>query len=63
MREVVKVVQLEEYQYSDPVSKFLKELHVESDFEAAQRQLQLTERVIMGFFPSVTRRCGSSSLT
>jgi translation initiation factor 3 subunit E len=39
-------VQLEEYQYSDPVTKFLKELYVEFDFEAAQRQLQLAERVV-----------------
>ncbi|KAI0247466.1 eukaryotic translation initiation factor 3, subunit 6 [Lactifluus subvellereus] len=46
IREVVKIVQLEEYQYSDPVTKFLKELYVEFDFEAAQRQLQLAERVV-----------------
>jgi translation initiation factor 3 subunit E len=46
IREVVKVVQLEEYQYSDPVTKFLKELYVEFDFDAAQRQLQLAERVV-----------------
>jgi translation initiation factor 3 subunit E len=46
IREVVKVVQLEEYQYSDPVTKFLRELYVEFDFEAAQRQLQLAERVV-----------------
>lgn len=46
IREVVKVVQMEEYQYSDPVTKFLKELYVEFDFEAAQRQLQLAERVV-----------------
>ncbi|KAI9452791.1 eukaryotic translation initiation factor 3 subunit 6 [Lactarius psammicola] len=46
IREVVKVVQLEEYQYSDPVTKFLKELYVEFDFEAAQHQLQLAERVV-----------------
>ncbi|KAH8992573.1 eukaryotic translation initiation factor 3 subunit 6 [Lactarius hatsudake] len=46
IREVVKVVQLEEYQYADPVTKFLKELYVEFDFEAAQHQLQLAERVV-----------------
>ncbi|KAI9456005.1 eukaryotic translation initiation factor 3 subunit 6 [Russula earlei] len=40
IREVVKVVQLEEYQYSDPVTMFLKELY------AAQRELQLAERVV-----------------
>ncbi|KAH9978351.1 eIF3 subunit 6 N terminal domain-containing protein [Russula compacta] len=50
IREVVKVVQLEEYQYSDPVTKFLKELYVEFDFEAAQRQLQLAERVVANDF-------------
>lgn len=56
IREVVKVVQLEEYQYSDPVTKFLKELYVEFDFEAAQRQLQLAERVVGNdFFLSETR--------
>jgi translation initiation factor 3 subunit E len=56
IREVVKVVQLEEYQYSDPVTKFLKELYVEFDFEAAQRQLQLAERVVANdFFLSETR--------
>ena len=32
IREVVKVVQMEEYQYSDPVTNFLKELYVEFDF-------------------------------
>ncbi|KAF8266298.1 eIF3 subunit 6 N terminal domain-containing protein [Lactarius quietus] len=46
IREVVKVVQLEEYQYSDPITKFLKELYVEFDFEAAKHQLQLAERVV-----------------
>ncbi|KAH9015293.1 eukaryotic translation initiation factor 3 subunit 6 [Lactarius hengduanensis] len=46
IREVVKVVQLEEYQYADPVTKFLKELYVEFDFEAAQHQLRLAERVV-----------------
>ncbi|KAI9443654.1 eukaryotic translation initiation factor 3 subunit 6, partial [Lactarius indigo] len=36
----------EVYQYADPVTKFLKELYVEFDFEAAQHQLQLAERVV-----------------
>ena len=43
-------VQLEEYQYSDPVTNFLKELFVEFDFEAAQRQLLLAERVVKNDF-------------
>jgi len=31
---------------SDPITKFLKQLYVEFDFEAAQLQLQLAERVV-----------------
>ncbi|THH16705.1 hypothetical protein EW146_g3973 [Bondarzewia mesenterica] len=46
IRELVKIVQLEEYQYSDPITRFLKELYVEFDFEAAQRELQTAERVV-----------------
>ena len=46
IREVVKVIQTEEYQYQDPVTSFLKELYVEFDFEAAQQQLALAEIVV-----------------
>jgi translation initiation factor 3 subunit E len=46
IREVVKVIQTEEYQYSDPVTSFLKELYVEFDFEAAQKELRLAEEVV-----------------
>ncbi|KAF8622502.1 hypothetical protein AX15_006949 [Amanita polypyramis BW_CC] len=40
LREIVKVIQTEEYQYQDPVTSFLKELYVEFDFEAAQKALK-----------------------
>ncbi|KAI0315824.1 eukaryotic translation initiation factor 3, subunit 6 [Amylostereum chailletii] len=46
IREIVKIVQMEEYQYSDPVTRFLKELYVEFDFEAAQRELQVAEHIV-----------------
>ncbi|KAF9525591.1 eukaryotic translation initiation factor 3 subunit 6 [Crepidotus variabilis] len=46
IREVVKVIQTEEYQYKDPVTAFLKELYVEFDFEAAQKELTLAEEVV-----------------
>ncbi|KAH9480893.1 Eukaryotic translation initiation factor 3 subunit E [Psilocybe cubensis] len=46
IREVVKVIQTEEYQYNDPVTSFLKELYIEFDFEAAQRELTLAEEVV-----------------
>ncbi|KAJ3532094.1 hypothetical protein NMY22_g7893 [Coprinellus aureogranulatus] len=37
---------MEEYQYTDPVTRFLKELYVEFDFEAAQRELRKAEEVV-----------------
>ncbi|KAJ7103777.1 eIF3 subunit 6 N terminal domain-containing protein [Mycena epipterygia] len=46
LREIIKVIQMEEYQYQDPVTAFLKELYVEFDFEAAQLQLGLAEQVL-----------------
>ncbi|KAF9004664.1 eIF3 subunit 6 N terminal domain-containing protein [Cyathus striatus] len=46
IREVVKVIQTEEYQYQDPITSFLKELYVEFDFEAAQKQLAKAEEVV-----------------
>ncbi|KAI0792731.1 eIF3 subunit 6 N terminal domain-containing protein [Abortiporus biennis] len=46
IKEIVKVIQMEEYQYEDPVTSFLKELYVEFDFEAAQRELTKAEIVV-----------------
>ncbi|KAH7913217.1 eIF3 subunit 6 N terminal domain-containing protein [Hygrophoropsis aurantiaca] len=46
IREIVKVIQTEEYQYQDPITSFLKELYIEFDFEAAQRELTLAEGVV-----------------
>ncbi|KAJ7905049.1 eukaryotic translation initiation factor 3 subunit 6 [Mycena leptocephala] len=50
LREVIKVVQMEEYQYTDPITAFLKELYVEFDFEAAQRELGRAEHVLSDDF-------------
>ncbi|KAG5723633.1 Eukaryotic translation initiation factor 3 subunit E [Termitomyces sp. T112] len=50
IREVVKVIQTEEYQYQDPVTSFLKELYIEFDFDAAQRELALAEKVVADDF-------------
>jgi translation initiation factor 3 subunit E len=50
IREIVKVIQTEEYQYQDPVTSFLKELYVEFDFEAAQRELTKAESVVENDF-------------
>ncbi|KAL5501750.1 INT6 [Sanghuangporus vaninii] len=50
LKEIVKVVQTEEYQYSDPITKFLKELYLEFDFEAAQRELTTAVQVVENDF-------------
>ncbi|KAF9261098.1 eukaryotic translation initiation factor 3 subunit 6 [Marasmius fiardii PR-910] len=50
VREVVKVIQMEGYQYSDPVTEFLMQLHVEFDFEAAQQELRKAEKVVSDDF-------------
>ncbi|KZS96041.1 eukaryotic translation initiation factor 3, subunit 6 [Sistotremastrum niveocremeum HHB9708] len=50
IREVVKIIQMEEYQYSDPITRFLKELYVMFDFEGAQRELSTAQRVIADDF-------------
>lgn len=46
LKEVVKVVVMEEYQYQDPITLFLKELFVEFDFEGAQKMLGQAEQVV-----------------
>ncbi|KAJ3833713.1 eukaryotic translation initiation factor 3 subunit 6 [Lentinula raphanica] len=50
VREVVKVIQMENYQYEDPVTAFLMQLHVEFDFESAQKELQKAEKVVLDDF-------------
>ena len=46
IREAVKVIQMEEYQYTDPITSFLKELYVDFDFEAAQRELKKAVQIV-----------------
>lgn len=41
---------MEEYQYSDPVTSFLKDLFVDFDFEKAQQRLKVAEEVVRNDF-------------
>lgn len=50
IREIVKVIQTEEYQYSDPITNFLKELYIDFDFESAQRELSKAEKIVTDDF-------------
>jgi len=50
VKEVVRVVQMEGYQYHDPVTDFLKMLYVDFDFEAAQKELGEAEKLMENDF-------------
>ena len=44
------MIQLEEYQYSDPITNFLKELYIVFDFEGAQKELTVAVKVVENDF-------------
>eukprot|EP00879_Flechtneria_rotunda_P008745 GHRR01009159.1.p1 GENE.GHRR01009159.1~~GHRR01009159.1.p1 ORF type:complete len:433 (+),score=137.31 GHRR01009159.1:130-1428(+) len=46
LRELIKVIQQESYEYSDPVTQFLECLFVHYDFDSAQQKLTECEAVI-----------------
>ena len=47
MDEVVRVVVEEEYTYSDPITRFIKKLFVDYDFDGAQEELSECEAVLV----------------
>jgi translation initiation factor 3 subunit E len=50
LKDLVKVLQQENYTYRDPITEFLEDLYVNFDFEAAQVKLRLCERVLENDF-------------
>ncbi|EIW70070.1 hypothetical protein TREMEDRAFT_29490 [Tremella mesenterica DSM 1558] len=50
VRELTKIVQMEEYQYTDPVTRFLKDLFTDFDFAKAQDRLTIAENVVRADF-------------
>ncbi|KAL2016609.1 hypothetical protein VTK56DRAFT_3266 [Thermocarpiscus australiensis] len=50
MKDIVRIVKQEAYEYQDPVTRFVHALYVDFDFEEAQRQLVLAEKVLRGDF-------------
>ncbi|KAK4101236.1 eukaryotic translation initiation factor 3, subunit 6 [Parathielavia hyrcaniae] len=50
MKDIVRIVKQEAYEYQDPVTRFVHALCVDFDFEEAQRQLVLAEEVLRGDF-------------
>lgn len=47
LKELIKVIQQEQYTYKDPITEFLECLYVNYDFEGAQQKLVECEKVIL----------------
>ncbi|KAM7190162.1 eukaryotic translation initiation factor 3 subunit E [Rhypophila sp. PSN 637] len=50
MKDIVRIVKQEAYEYQDPITRFVQALCTDFDFEEAQRQLVLAEEVLRSDF-------------
>ena len=50
LKDLIRVVKQEVYEYQDPVTEFVKALYVDFDFEGAQRKLLEAEAVLQNDF-------------
>lgn len=50
IRDITKIVQMEEYQYADPVTSFIKDLFCDFDFDQAQKRLAVADDVVRSDF-------------
>jgi translation initiation factor 3 subunit E len=50
LKDLIRVVKQEVYEYNDPVTEFVKALYVDFDFEEAQRKLGEAEEVLRNDF-------------
>lgn len=50
LKDLIRVVRQEDYEYSDPITDFVKALYVDFDFEEAQRKLGEAEDVLRSDF-------------
>lgn len=50
LKDIVRIVRQEAYEYTDPVTDFVRALFVDFDFEEAQRQLPRAEEVLRSDF-------------
>lgn len=50
LKDLVKVLQQEQYNYKDPITEFLESLYVNFDFEGAQQKLRECEKVLLNDF-------------
>ncbi|KAI9797987.1 MAG: eukaryotic translation initiation factor 3 subunit E [Piccolia ochrophora] len=50
LKDLVRIVRQENYEYSDPVTDFIKALYIDFDFEEAQKKLSDAEEVLRSDF-------------
>ncbi|KAI9809609.1 MAG: eukaryotic translation initiation factor 3 subunit E [Sarcosagium campestre] len=50
LKDLVRIVRQENYEYSDPVTDFVKALYIDFDFEEAQKKLSDAEEVLRSDF-------------
>ncbi|KAI0122652.1 putative eukaryotic translation initiation factor 3 subunit 6 [Daldinia grandis] len=50
LKDIIRIVKQESYEYSDPVTDFIRALYIDFDFEEAQRQLLLAEEILRSDF-------------
>lgn len=50
IKDLVRVVRQEQYEYSDPVTSFVKALYVDFDFEEAQKRLREADEILRSDF-------------
>ena len=50
LRDLVRIVRQEQYEYNDPVTSFIKALYVDFDFEEAQKRLTEADEILRSDF-------------
>lgn len=50
LKDLIKIIQQESYEYRDPITEFIESLYVKFDFEGAQRKLKECEEVLSNDF-------------
>lgn len=50
LKDLIRIVRQEGYEYRDPVTEFIRALYIDFDFEEAQRKLTEAEEVLRGDF-------------
>lgn len=50
LKDLIRIVRQEGYEYNDPMTDFIKALYIDFDFEEAQKKLSETEEILNNDF-------------